>query len=217
MMMMMMHRRKNNEEHVDIWKYNLYFYSSTVTFVWSRNTVRESSHISFFSGKDPLCELKRRPENTHGGVDSFAEVTSGSLSQSKIPDLVLSFNSHAEIRTRLFAHVFSIYGWLSELTHSRFFTVICWPYLRTEISFTVSTGNKLYPCHYSLFYSFLWNHFVGVILRPHWICQVHSPRRQLSQYITLANNLHWTLANEFELKHLSIWNVSRVYFWKSFL
>ena len=31
-------------------KYNLYFYCSTVTFVWSRNTVRKSSRIYFFCG-----------------------------------------------------------------------------------------------------------------------------------------------------------------------
>ena len=94
------------------------FYSSTATFVWSRNTVRESSHISFFRGGNPLCILEWRPENTHGGADRFAWVTSWSLPQSKITDLILSFNSHAEIWTRLFAHVFSGYGWVSELTYS---------------------------------------------------------------------------------------------------
>ena len=40
----------------------------------SRNTVRESSHVSFFCGGDPFCVLERRPENTH---DMFSWVTSG--------------------------------------------------------------------------------------------------------------------------------------------
>ena len=47
---------------------------------------------------------------------------------------------------------------------SVFFSVICWSYLRTEISVILSTGNKLH------FFSFLVNHFVDVILRQHWIC-----------------------------------------------
>ena len=47
-----------------------------MAFVWSRNTVRESSHISFFCGGDPFREVVRRPENTHGRADRFAWVTS---------------------------------------------------------------------------------------------------------------------------------------------
>ena len=35
------------------------------TIVCRRNTVRESSHISFFCGRDPFCEVVQRPENTH--------------------------------------------------------------------------------------------------------------------------------------------------------
>ena len=124
-------------------KYNLYYYSSTATFVWSRNAVRESSYISFFRGGEPLCEFERRPENTHDGAYRFAWVTSGFLSQFKITDLILSFNSYAEIWTRLFAYTFSVYGWLSELT-TLFIPVICWSYLWTELSVTLSTDNKLY-------------------------------------------------------------------------
>ena len=90
--------------------------------MWTRNTVRESSHISFFCGGDPLRELERQPENTHGEADKFPWLTNGSLPQSKITDLILSLNSHAEIWTCLFAHVFSVYGWLSELTYFRFFS-----------------------------------------------------------------------------------------------
>ena len=79
--------------------------------------------------------------------------------QSKITDFILYSKSH----------VFSVYDWLSELTFFSFFPVICWSYLRTEIS----TGNKLHSRHHPLFFFFRWNHFVDVILRPHWICKVH--------------------------------------------
>ena len=51
---------------------------------------------------------------------------------------------------------FSVYGWLSELTYFRvFFSLICWSYLRTEISVTLSIGNKLYYRHHILYFSFL--------------------------------------------------------------
>ena len=101
----------NYEKRVDIYKYYLCFYSSTATFMWSGNKVRESSHISFFCVRDPFFEVVRRPENTHGRADRSAWVTSGSLPslerpadlspsiarpadlclQSKIADLILSF------------------------------------------------------------------------------------------------------------------------------
>ena len=117
--------------------------------MWSRNTIRGSSHISFFCGGDPLCVFAQRLENTHGVADRFAWVTSGSPSQSRTTDLILSFNSHVEIWTHLFAHLFSVYGWLSELPYfwfffGVFFPIICSSYLRTEISVTLSTGNKLH-------------------------------------------------------------------------
>ena len=120
----------------------------------SRNTVRESSHISFFCGRDPLCVLERRPENIHGGADRFAWVTSGSLPQSKTTDLILSFNSHTEIWTCLFTHIFSVYDWLLELTYFHFFPEIWWSYLWTEISVTLSTGNKLYSLPSSFIFLF---------------------------------------------------------------
>ena len=135
-------------------KNNLYFYFSTATFVWNRNTVKESSLISFFCGGEPLCELERRPENTDVGANRFAWMTSGSLLQSKITDLILSCKSHAKIWTRLHAHVFSVYGWLLELTYFMlFFSVIFWSHLRTEISVILSTRNKLHSRHTLLFFS----------------------------------------------------------------
>ena len=44
--------------------------------MWSRNTVRESSHISFFWCIAPFYEVVRRPEYTLGGANMFAWVTS---------------------------------------------------------------------------------------------------------------------------------------------
>ena len=54
-------------------KYNLYFYSLTAMIVCSRNTVREGSHISFFCGGDPFCEVVRRLENRHGEMTGLLE------------------------------------------------------------------------------------------------------------------------------------------------
>ena len=41
--------------------------------VCSRNTVRESSLISFFCGEDPFCEVLPRPENTLGELTGLLE------------------------------------------------------------------------------------------------------------------------------------------------
>ena len=87
-----------------------------------------------------------------------------------------------------FAHVFSVYGWLSELTYFRFFPVICWSYLRTEISISLSMGNRLYSRTHILYFSFVWKHFVDVMLRTHWICKIH--RRQLIIIIIVSCPKH---------------------------
>ena len=128
--------------------------------MWSRNTVRGSSHISFFCGGDSLCVLERRPKNKHvclrdqrvslfpwdtSGPLSFALATSGSLSSVQIYRPYIVFSSPM----RKYEHplrltYFSVCGWLLELTYFCFFLVICWSYLRTEISVTQSIGNKLY-------------------------------------------------------------------------
>ena len=81
-------RWTNNEGLVDIKKCNLYFYSSTATIVCSRNTFRETSHISFFSGGDPFCEVVRRPENTHGELTGLLEWHACLCLQAKITDLI---------------------------------------------------------------------------------------------------------------------------------
>ena len=102
----------------------------------------------------------RRLENIHEGVDRSAWVTSRSLpSLERSADLPLRLSdqrispsvqnyrpniiSHAEIWTSCSPHVFSVYGYLSELIYFRFFPVICWSYLRTEMSVILSTCNKL--------------------------------------------------------------------------
>ena len=85
----------------------------------------------------------------------------------KLQTLYCLLKSHTEIWTRLFTHIFSVYGWLLGLTYIWvFFPIICWSYLWTEISVTLFIGNKLY---HVLFFSFLRNHFMDVILRPHWL------------------------------------------------
>ena len=118
----------------------------------SRNKVRESSHISFFCGEDPFCEVMQRPQNTHGELTGGLEWPAG-LSPSlerpvdlclltKITDLILSLKSHAEIWTSS-PHVFCCL-WLVIGTYTLlgFFPVIHWSYLRTEISVILSIGKK---------------------------------------------------------------------------
>ena len=43
------------------------------TIVCYRDTVRESSHVYFFCGGDPFCEVVRRPENTHEELTGLLE------------------------------------------------------------------------------------------------------------------------------------------------
>ena len=123
----------------------------------SRNTVRESSHISFFCGGDPFCEVVRRLENTHEELTGLLEWPAGLCLQSKIQTLYCIFKPHADIWISSSPTYFSVYGWLSELT-SFFccFSVICWPYLQMEISVTLYIGNRLYSRHHILHFSFLW-------------------------------------------------------------
>ena len=75
----------------------------------------------------------------------------------KLQILNCLFKSHAEVSISSSINVFSVYGSLSELTYFCFcFSVICWSYLWTEISLTLSIGNKLYFRHHILYFSFLW-------------------------------------------------------------
>ena len=83
-----------------------YFYSSTATIVCSRNTVSESSHISFFCGGNPFCKVVWQPENTHGKLTGLLEWQSGLCLQSKIADFTLSFQVPCGNMNILFAHLF---------------------------------------------------------------------------------------------------------------
>ena len=65
---------------------------------------------------------------------------------------------------------FSFCDWLSELKYFLF---------SSYLLILSANGNIFYSIHRQyIIFSFLWNNFVDVILRLHWICQVH--RRQLS-------------------------------------
>ena len=152
----------------------------------NRNTVRESSQISFFCGGNPLYEVVRQPENTEGELTGLLDwlvalslrLRQVGLSPSFEQPIDLCFQSQNfrpyivfSSPMRKYEHplcltYFSIYGWLSELTYFPYFLVICWSYLRTEISVTIC--KKLYSRHHLLYFSFLWNRFVDVILPLHW-------------------------------------------------
>ena len=145
-------------------KYNLYFYSSTATFVWIRNTVRESSHISSF------CGSRRTHTEELTGLLEWPADFPFRLSDQWIsafnPKLQMLYCFSSPMRK--YKHPLCLTYFLfvvsfRNLHISFFFPVICWSSMRTEISVILSTSNKLH------FFSFLWNHFVDVILRPHWI------------------------------------------------
>ena len=93
----------------------------------------ESSHISFFCGGEPFCEVVRRPENTHGGSWQVC------LSDQR----VFAFSPKLQTLYCLSSPTYFLFmaGYRNLLT-SVFFSIICWSYLRTEISVILSIGNK---------------------------------------------------------------------------
>ena len=109
-------------------------------FVWSRNTVRESSHISLFCGgwRTHMRELT-----------GLLEWPADLFLLSKITDLILSFQVPCKNMNILFVScIFCL--WLLIWTYILLFffpPVICWSNQWTEISVIPSTGNKL---HFSL-------------------------------------------------------------------
>ena len=122
--------------------------------MWSGNAVRESSHLSFFCGRDTFCEVVGRPKNTHGepkGLLDDQRTSPLRFGDQRIsafsPKLQTLYCLSSPIRKYEHTHVFSVYSWLSELTYSPF----CWSYLRTEISVILSIGNKIYFCHHLYF------------------------------------------------------------------
>ena len=122
----------NNEELVDIYKYNLYFYSLTATLVWSRNAVRESSHLSFFcvgrkthTGEltgllEWLADLCLRLRDQRISPLRLSDQQTSTFSP-KLQCICCLFKSHVEVWTSSSLHVFSVHSWLSDLTYFRFF------------------------------------------------------------------------------------------------
>ena len=150
-----------------------------------RNTNRESSHMSFFWGGDLFCEVVRRPENTHGELTGLLEWPVGlslRLRDQWTSPLRLSdyriFALSPKLQTlyslsspkRKYEHPLCLTYFLFMAGYRNlllfFFPVIFWSYLRTEISVTLSIGNKLYSSPFC----FPVTHFVDVILRLHWTC-----------------------------------------------
>ena len=58
------------------------------------------------------------------------------------------------------------------------FSVICWSYLRTEISVTLSIGNNLYSRHHISYFSFLW--------KPLCWCYLSTALNQLTSSTALC-------------------------------
>ena len=87
------------------------------------NTVRESSHISSFCGGDPYSKVVQWPEYTYEELTGLLEWSAGLCLQFQITDLIFSLKSQAETWTSSLPHLFSVYGWLSELTYFCFFSV----------------------------------------------------------------------------------------------
>ena len=118
-----------------------------------RNTVRESSHISFFCGGDPFWEVVRRPENTHEELTGLLEWPADLYPsfewpldlclQSKITDIIF-FQVPCGSMNILFASRIFLFiaGYRNLHTSGVFFSVICWSYLWTGISVTQSIGHK---------------------------------------------------------------------------
>ena len=101
-----------------IYKNVIYIFILRRWRVWSRIIVRESSHMSFFCGKDQLCVLERRPENTH---DVFAWVTSGSLPSLECPaDLFFFLEWPADLFLLLewLANHFFLLEWAADFSPS---------------------------------------------------------------------------------------------------
>ena len=161
------------------------------------NTVRESTHISFFYGGDPFCKVVRRPKNTH----MFAWVTSGSLplvwatdgylpfvreTSGPLPFVWATTGSLSSVQNYRPFIVFS--SSMRKYKHSHRFTyffLFMAGYRNLFISFF--SGNLLMLSANSIhrqsiiFFAILLcpvfpvTHIVDVILQPHWSYNVHPP------------------------------------------
>ena len=137
-----------------------------VMCVCRRNTVRESSHISFFCGGDSFLWSSATAGEHTQGADSSALVTSGSLPSAWVtsgslpsvqnyrPYIVFSSPMRKYEHPLRFTYFLLMAGhW--NLQTSVFFSVICWSYLRTEISVLLSIVDKLYSSSSSFIFSTL--------------------------------------------------------------
>ena len=120
-----------------------FFFFSTAMIVCSSNTVRHSSHISFFCGGDPYCTVVQRPENTHEELKGLFERPASLYLQSKITDLILSFqvpcgSINIHIASRVFLFVAGYLNLHTSVFFRLFVDLIC------EISVILSIGNKSY-------------------------------------------------------------------------
>ena len=95
---------------------------------------RVRTYLSSEAG-NPFCEVVRWPENTHGELTGLLEWSAGLCLQSKITDLILSFQVPCGRMNILFtSRIFLFMAGYRNLHYSVFFPEICWSYLRTEIS-----------------------------------------------------------------------------------
>ena len=157
------------------------------TYIYIRERVRISFKVirSFLGvGSMFFCVCIRA---TSGEKTWFAWVTSGSLPQSKSTDLIYVFQlPHRNMNTPLRPHIFCLWLVIGTYILPVFFPVICWSYLRTEISFTLSTGNKLHFSAYSFIFLFpvkplCWCYLATAL---NLLSSSTALHRQLSQYIT---------------------------------
>ena len=155
--------------------------------MWSRNTVRSRNSVTetLF-----LCSASVG-EHTLGSWHVCLRDPQVSVSVRNFRLYIVFQLPRRNMNLHLRPHIFCL--WLVIGTHILlFFPVICWSYLGTEIYVMLSIGNRLYSSPSSFIFSFLWNHFVDVILQPHWICLV-PPRRKKSQYITFLTILFFKM------------------------
>ena len=124
-----------------------------------RESEREFAYIYFLLLWPFLLGSAATEEQTRG-TNWYAWVTSGSLPSVKNyrPYIVSSFFFFCPKRIckyPLHTRIFLFMSGYRNLYTSVFFSAINWSNLRTEISVTLSLGNKLYSGHHILYFSFL--------------------------------------------------------------
>ena len=122
--------------------------------MWSRNTVGESQHISFFCNGNPFCEVVRR-QNTDQGEDMLPWVTRKSLPSVQNYRTYVVFSSPMrEYETASSPTYFLFMTGYRNLHNSAFFPGNFFILSANEISITLSIGNKLYSSHHLFIFLF---------------------------------------------------------------